>query len=242
MTPVGRPRASPRTSTGDPREEILTAAAELFCTAGYTATSTRSIAQAVGLRQASLFHYYPRKEEILAELLDRTVRPTLDLTRRLDQAEIGPEATLWVLVECDVTNLCSGPHNLGALQLLPEARATQFAWFWSRRQSLFDFYRRQVRLGADTGLFPFGSLPLASDLVFGLVESVITARPSVRVDPGVSAAMADSALNLLGVPPARVRRAQRNGIHFLEQDRHQVADGVAGGRRQIVVPVPHEVG
>jgi AcrR family transcriptional regulator len=71
MSSVGRPRADPRSSTADPQEEILAAAADLFATVGYTAASTRAIAQAVGLRQASLFHYFPRKEAILDELLDR---------------------------------------------------------------------------------------------------------------------------------------------------------------------------
>src|SRR5664280_1150665 len=174
MSPVGRPRADPRSSTADPQEEILQAAAELFASEGYTATSTRAIAQAVGLRQASLFHYYPRKEAILAELLDRTLRPTLEMSRRLEQAGLGPEATLWVLTERDVRNLCAGPHNLGALQLLPEARGEQFAWFWRRRQRLSSFYRRTIRSGVEAGLFPAGAGATAPDLVFGLVASVIT--------------------------------------------------------------------
>jgi AcrR family transcriptional regulator len=234
MSPVGRPRVSPRSSAGDPREEILAAAADLFCTAGYTATSTRAIAQAVGLRQASLFHYYSRKEAILAELLDRTLGPALDLTRRLGEAELGAEAALWVLVERDVTNLCSGPHNLGALQLLPEAHASQFAWFWSRRQQLIDFYHRQIHDGADAGLFPFGALPYAPDLVFGLVESVITASPAVRADRDVPASVADAALRILGVPLVRLGRAHRNGVHFSEHDQPFSALGAAEGNGQSV--------
>jgi AcrR family transcriptional regulator len=219
MRPVGRPRSAHRHATGDTREEILGAAADLFGTNGYTATSTGSIAQAVGLRQGSLFYYYPSKEAILTELLDRTVRPTLDLTRRLDEAELGPESTLWVLAERDVTNLCSGPHNLGVLQLLPEAHAAQFAWFWRRRQRLFDFYRRQIREGSDAGLFPAASRSSAPDLVFGLVESVITARPSVRRDRTIGAGVADTVLRMLGMPPGQLRRARRRGILFEEQDR-----------------------
>jgi AcrR family transcriptional regulator len=218
MSPVGRPRAAPRLSSGDPREEILRAAADLFGTSGYTATSTRAIAQAVGLRQASLFHYYARKELILVELLDRTLRPTLDLTTRLGQANLGPEAALWVVAKCDVSNLCAGPHNLGALQLLPEVRAPQFGWFWRRRESLFDFYRLQVAEGVEAGVISVDALPLGSDLVFGLVESVITATESVRADPLVSTTIADGSLYLLGVPTPRVRKAQRAGIQFLKDD------------------------
>jgi AcrR family transcriptional regulator len=218
MSSVGRPRADPRSSTADPQEEILAAAADLFATVGYTAASTRAIAQAVGLRQASLFHYFPRKESILNELLDRTVRPTLELTRRLDETAIGPEATLWVVANRDVDNLCLGPNNLGALQLLPEARADQFAWFWRRRQRLFNFYKRQIHSGVSVGLFPSGAAPTAADLVFGLVESVITARSSVRADAGVPADVADACLRMLGVPPARLGRARRRALEFLVED------------------------
>jgi AcrR family transcriptional regulator len=231
MRPVGRPRSAHRQATGDPREEILGAAADLFGTHGYTATSTGAIAQAVGLRQASLFYYYPNKEAILTELLDRTVRPTLALTRRLDEAELGPESTLWVLAERDVTNLCSGSHNLGALQLLPESHAVQFAWFWRRRQRLFDFYRRQIREGSDAGIFPAGTSSSAPDLVFGLVESVITARPSVRRDRTVGAGVADAALRMLGVPPAQLHRARRRGILFEEADSRDGQKGAPGVRR-----------
>jgi AcrR family transcriptional regulator len=218
MSPVGRPRADPRSSTVDPQEEILQAAAELFASEGYTATSTRAIAQAVGLRQASLFHYYPRKEAILAELLDRTLRPALDMSRRLEQADLGPEATLWVLAERDVSNLCAGTHNLGALQLLPEARADQFAWFWRRRQRLFSFYRRAIRAGVESGLFPAGGAPTAPELVFGLVESVITAKPVVRADPITPSQIADAALRMLGVAPVRLDRARSTAVRFVKHD------------------------
>jgi hypothetical protein len=144
----------------------------------------------------------------------------LELTRRLDETDIGPEATLWVLVNRDVGNLCLGPHNLGVLQLLPEARADQFAWFWRRRERLFNFYRRQIRNGVEAGLFPCGAPTTAPDLVFGLVESVITVEPSVRADPSVPASVADAVLRMLGVAPARLQRARRRALQFLAYDPH----------------------
>lgn len=216
-------------------------AAELFASDGYTATSTRAIAQAVGLRQASLFHYYPRKEAILAELLDRTLRPTLEMSRRLEQAGLGPEATLWVLAERDVGNLCAGPHNLGALQLLPETRGDQFAWFWRRRQRLSSFYRRAIHSGVEAELFPAGSGPTAPDLVFGLVESVITAKAVVRDDPTTPAQIADAALRMLGVPQQRLERARNKAVRFIEHDLEADTAGatptVPGGKLQVPLSV-----
>jgi AcrR family transcriptional regulator len=201
----------PNVSNGDPREEILDAAAALFSTIGYTTTTTRMIAETVGLRQASLFHYFSRKEAILTELLDRTVRPTLELVRRLRVAGLGPEATLWILVHNDTKLLCRGPYNRGALLLLPEARSPQFASFWRLRQKLFTFYRRQLLDGISAGTFPDAVPALAPDMVFSFVESVIIARPSVRANPATPAALADAALRMVGVSPERLATARHQG-------------------------------
>ena len=62
----GRPRLEQSRRPGKTaREEILDAAAELFTNLGYASTSTRGIADAVGVRQASLYHHFATKDDIL---------------------------------------------------------------------------------------------------------------------------------------------------------------------------------
>src|ERR1041384_363145 len=51
------------------RRRILAEAASLFRRHGYRGTSTRQIAEAVGVKQPSLFHHFPNKQAILEELL-----------------------------------------------------------------------------------------------------------------------------------------------------------------------------
>jgi AcrR family transcriptional regulator len=99
----------------------------------------------VGLRQASLFHYFARKEDLFAELLDRTVSPALSATAWLMHHPGRPEVRLYALAHHDVTNLCGSRHNLAALQLLPEARAARFAQFWAKRSRLRGRYRSLQR-------------------------------------------------------------------------------------------------
>src|SRR6478736_2511744 len=78
ITRAGRPRLTSQRRPGTTaRDEILDAAGELFTTTGYTGTSTRTIAEAVGIRQASLYHYFRTKDDILCALLSQTVAPTL---------------------------------------------------------------------------------------------------------------------------------------------------------------------
>jgi AcrR family transcriptional regulator len=212
--PVGRPRAIPRDISSSVREEILSVAAGLFESNGYTATSTRGIAAAAGLRQASLFHYFVRKQDILTELLDRTVRPALELTGRVALEEFDADVGLWLLVHVDVANLCRGPHNLGALQLLPEARHPQFNWFWRRRRQLFKIYADQILRGIDSGLLPYAQRGTSAEVVFGLVESVIIARTSFRQLKTTPVVMADAALRTCGVTSARIKKAAAAQRHL----------------------------
>jgi AcrR family transcriptional regulator len=193
----GRPRAV-LSDAADPREEILSAAAALFAARGFAGTGTREIAAAAGLRQASLFHWFARKDDILAELLDRTVAPALAAADTVRDAETRSDVRLYALARNDVANLCSGPVNLGALQLLPEARAADFAGFWARRAELRTRYRQLIdELAAEERLAAVDPR-LATDLVFGLVESVITwfdrggPTPAVAVADAVALAVVRS--------------------------------------------------
>lgn len=53
----GRPRHIPASDTAaDPKDQILAVAARLFVDGSYAGTSTRDIAEAVGMRQASLYY------------------------------------------------------------------------------------------------------------------------------------------------------------------------------------------
>jgi AcrR family transcriptional regulator len=179
---------------GDPREVILDTAAQLFATKGYAATGTREIAAAVGLRQASLFHYFRRKEDLFAELLDRTVSPSLAGTAWLMHQSEPAHVRLYVLARQDVMNLCGTGHNLAALQLLPEARDERFADFWSKRSRLRSRYRTLVRAMARDLSLASWPIEFVTDFVFGAVESTMTwseqgrSRSPARTSHAVAAA------------------------------------------------------
>ena len=47
-------------------DEIVDAAASVFAARGFHGTSTQAIADVLGMRQASLYYYFPSKEAALA--------------------------------------------------------------------------------------------------------------------------------------------------------------------------------
>lgn len=195
MSSPGRPRLVDRRRPGaTPAEEILDAAAELFTTRGYTATSTRAIADAVGLRQASLYTHFPTKAAILVSLLDTTVRPTLDRARGLRDGSRDPGEVLRELATIDVEGLLASRWNIGMLYVLPELAGEDFDEFRAARSELRGIYRELVsgcRPDLDHG-------DPVLDLPFRVVEAVIPHRqdhPGVAVD---AARWAAAAVRVIG--------------------------------------------
>ncbi|WP_114755624.1 TetR/AcrR family transcriptional regulator [Nocardia pseudobrasiliensis] len=210
----GRPRLEPRRRQGrTPRAEILDAAAELFTTRGYARTSTRGIADAVGIRQASLYHHFAAKDDILDALLDETITGPLELARRLRDDPAPAVVRLYALVRFDVGQLCSARWNLGALYLLPELRSERFAEFRGRRDELREYYEQFAAAVLDGKV-----APNARALPFRLVESVI----NMRSDEGAAPAYAEhlipeAVLSMLGRSddPAEIRAAAEDLLRGL---------------------------
>src|SRR5579863_4850532 len=56
------------------RENILTAAVELFARYGYHAAPLREIARLAGIQAASIYYHYDNKEALLVEIMDTHMR------------------------------------------------------------------------------------------------------------------------------------------------------------------------
>ncbi|MFF4600304.1 TetR/AcrR family transcriptional regulator [Amycolatopsis sp. NPDC001319] len=207
-TGVGRPRASgAAASRQDAREALLDAAGELFTGAGYAATTTRAIAERAGLRQASLYYHFPAKEDILAELLAATVRPSLAVAVGLVSSPAPASVRLWALAYADVRLLGGARHNIGALYLLPEVSSPNLAGFRAERAELKAAYGTLVAAARP------GVSEIRTDLVFGLVESTAITRrddPALDVEAHAREA-ADAVVRLagLGEPDDPLRAAAR---------------------------------
>ncbi|KHO21338.1 TetR/AcrR family transcriptional regulator [Mycolicibacterium setense] len=198
---AGRPRVNAQRRHGDTaRDEILDAAGELFTTTGYSGTSTRAIAEAVGVRQASLYHYFKTKDDILCALLEQTVAPTLEFIPSLLGSEpaLTADEHLHALAAFDGAQLMSGRWNLGALYLLPELREAKLEPFWSDRERLRLHYLSLSRaLSRRTGIHE-----AAGDLPFRLVESLVNvwSMPAGPERAAMPFHVADACIRVLGIP------------------------------------------
>ncbi|MGY1839954.1 MULTISPECIES: TetR/AcrR family transcriptional regulator [unclassified Modestobacter] len=199
---AGRPRLTGRRRPGaTARDEVLDAAGELFTTRGYTATSTRQVAEAVGIRQASMYHHFATKDDILEALLTGTVSDSLAAGARLAELPLRADVRLHALTWFDSRQLWDSPWNLGILYLLPEVRTARFEHFHRQRDQLRLRYRELTR-AVLAELPPPGEGVLApepdDDVVFRLAETL----PNLRADglgrPDQPLRIADLGLHLLG--------------------------------------------
>jgi AcrR family transcriptional regulator len=193
----GRPRHSGGDSDLSPREHILDVSAQLFVAQGFAATSTREIAEEVGIRQASLYYHFANKDEILAELLDMTVRPALEALTEI--AEIESDADrLYALALHDATALSKLMHNIGILPSLPDVESSEYEVARS------DLRRTYATLGiacaSDAVLSTIGKDQLG-DLLITTVESVVGSRANGDVVTQMELrAVAATCLRVCGAP------------------------------------------
>jgi AcrR family transcriptional regulator len=208
---AGRPRLRPASDTDvAPRAQILDAAAELFVSQGLAATTTRQIAERVGIRQASLYYYFTGKDEILLELLTQSVRPSLRVATELEsRCRDDPAAALYALALTDVATLARAPHNIASLYLMPEVQGEEFAAFRSERAQLQAVYGR---LGQAASAGPGMDEALTATLLMQLVESVIQLRRAGALRDGYGHEIAAACLCLIGLGPAEVARAAARGL------------------------------
>lgn len=210
----GRPRHVPDRSQVPPREQILGAAARLFTSCGFAATSTREIADEVGIRQASLYYHFAGKDDILGELLEKTVRPTLDSLDELARVET-PEARLYTLAYRDACVLAELEHNIGMLPTHPDvtkAGDACRAYEVARRELRAAYGALGVAIASDAVICTISQEQLGGILI-QQVEGVVRTRVEVDIVSDVELhAVAATCLRICGVLEDRIERAARTCV------------------------------
>ena len=113
------------------RDRILDTAEALFAERGFAGTAVRDIAAAVGLTPASLYNHFAGKEPLYAAVLERGIRPLIDVLEELsarDHRRDALDASLGRVMahfarRPNVARLLYHEALTGAAHLVPIARA-----------------------------------------------------------------------------------------------------------------------
>jgi AcrR family transcriptional regulator len=229
-TSPGRPRHLPSTSAASPRDQVLGAAAELFVTRGFAATSTREIAERVGIRQASLCYHFAGKDEILAELLQRSVRPTVDKVAKIE-ALVPPQThatALYLLALVDIRTLAEAPNNVGILYGQADVTNSEvYAEFHDARQELMEAYGRFGNLAAPPSATTDIDAGELGEMLMHSVEVVTTIRNAGRtVTPERASRIAVAILRTCDVPKETITSAASAASELLIEFHHETTNAL----------------
>jgi AcrR family transcriptional regulator len=134
----GRTRADGSRSS-DPRDEIIAAATRLFAEKGYADTTMKAVADAVGLRQPSVYYWFRNKEELLhaTASINRYSATVVALLTANDSAP--PPAKLYRLLYEDTRHICLlRPLDYHQVESIAYQRPQEFSQFWADYRALFD--------------------------------------------------------------------------------------------------------
>jgi|TARA_B100000614_G_scaffold249215_3_gene257933 AcrR family transcriptional regulator len=150
---VGRPRSADMPVSGDPRADIIAAAARLFRAKGIAGASVREIAEEAGLRKASLYYYFPSKEEIVYAMIEGVLAPALGMQKELARKPLSEAAKLYLYLRFDVEMLCSAPYDCTWLLAHGDLSDERMAAHWKEREKLLVWLRARLREGHAKGEF-----------------------------------------------------------------------------------------
>lgn len=120
----GSPNSTPP-SDASRREELLRAAAHLFVEKGFEATTTRDIANAVGMRSGSPFYHFRSKQDLLKAAMAEGLETGYHRLQAAIEGIDEPEKRLRILIRTHLSNLLEGECE--APMLLFESRSLDAA-------------------------------------------------------------------------------------------------------------------
>lgn len=152
------------------RAELLRAAARLFVDKGFDATTTRDIAEAVGMRSGSPFYHFRSKQELLKEaMIDGLEAGRARLLVAIDGV-VDPERRLYVLVRTHLATLleadCNSPMLLNETRSLDVAARAEIAAAFDRYQAPWQTTLDEL---AECGRIASAAAPLRL-LLFGMLN------------------------------------------------------------------------
>ena len=188
------------------RERILVEASRLFAVRGYFGTSTRDIAEAVGIRQPSLFFHFANKQAIVEELLRYSVERPSSIARQLRRIDAPAAVRIYRYIWFDTGHLLQSPYDLTGVHRDEIIEAPDFEIWRRKAQQLRLDIQDLVRQGRSDGTLRDVHPTLTQELISGMNLNTIrmahAGRPAPRLD--VPAFVAEFTLRAIAADVATI--------------------------------------
>ena len=182
--------------------KIRSVAIDVFARQGYHAASLRQIAKAAGITLGTLYHYYPSKQDLLAELMSGALQPLIESGHQVRAEFAGdPKQQLFEAVRRFVLITLAAPELAiiadVELRSLTGDNATRAV---AMRDEYEDIIRSIVVDGTRAAAFHPGDVKMATFAVLAISNQPaywFNANGELSADD-VATAQAEMALRLVG--------------------------------------------
>lgn len=203
---------APIPQSDDTRERILVAASRLFAVQGFAGTSTRQVAEAVGIRQPSIFHHFATKTAILQELIHRDLVPARRHLAHWFDADGPVAARLGAYLMEDLEWLMGSKFDNRGLYSDELLAHPEFAEEALIRREFHGALERFVEAGISSGEFRDLDVELAREMIVAVNLDTIRATGSVHNPLGRTHSVVEFLLRGLLADPTSVGRVMEAAI------------------------------
>ncbi|WP_187369300.1 TetR/AcrR family transcriptional regulator [Baekduia soli] len=197
------------------RTQILDTAARLFYERGFSATSIRQIADAVGVSSSTLYHHFPGKQGVLDAVLTRFANDFVaTMLPAVRDPEASPTERVRNAVHAHIAISAARHAELLLGHPIDHALSPAQKERWLRgKRDYHDAMRATVAEGVASGEFRVADVTIATLAMMDMLNGVRDwYRPDGRLSlEEVSAVYVELALAVVGVPRAEVVAAPGPG-------------------------------
>ena len=157
--------------TRNTRERLLQAAVDLFFEKGYASTSIREIGTKAGITNSLIYHYFTNKEELLFEIVNRSVGDLIDTLKEVMRGVSDP-------LEC-LRQMLIGQTALLSAKRQKESKILFSEYHWltgAKRKALrksqrevYDIYMEKCRELKQRGILNDINLSVLTFSIFGVL-------------------------------------------------------------------------
>jgi AcrR family transcriptional regulator len=156
------------------RDRIRAEAAALFRAKGFNGTSMADLAAEVGITKSSLYHHFPSKQSLLAEIVELTVNRATPLVRTVAESDLPPAERLGQAVVIHTVEAIRDLDSLACYSEEGRYLSSEFkAAHVEKRDRYEHFFREIYDEGIASGAFVEQDAGIAVKAVIGMCNSVV---------------------------------------------------------------------
>ena len=197
---------TPSGGEGGTRNQILVVASNLFAIHGYHGTTTREIAEGVGVRQPSLFHHFPTKAAMMEALLEHDLATAVPAAETIARSPDPPSVRMYRYLWRDVTHLATSVYNLAGVYTEEVRASEEFEPWHRRRHQLHQAIEMIVRDGQRVGEFIDFPAEFVRESILGVIGRTLVSYSGGRapLDPRLPDDVSTLILRGLLLDPSRM--------------------------------------